>query len=144
VCNSLLGEEEHRIADIQIMFHIWYFFACALDSVLLVFHYWSAESTPCMCCNQERINVLLLFSLIVCLCRLLLQQCEELKACLRDMGRESRSTFFFLRKVTSPFFIILASSIMSLGKRRFILIVPHMLLLLISHLNHYHMQVLPH
>jgi hypothetical protein len=22
VCNSLLGEEEHRIADIQIMFHI--------------------------------------------------------------------------------------------------------------------------
>jgi hypothetical protein len=44
--------------------------------------------------------------------------------------RESRSTLCFIRKVTSPFFDILASSIMSLGKPRCILVVPHMLLLL--------------
>jgi hypothetical protein len=44
----------------------------------------------CMCCNQQRVHVFPLFSLIICLCRLLLQQCEELKTCLQDAYLEGR------------------------------------------------------
>jgi hypothetical protein len=53
---SILGEEEQCITHLQIEFHAWYFSACTLDSVFLVFCYWSAESTSCMYVLQSTMH----------------------------------------------------------------------------------------
>jgi hypothetical protein len=128
VCSSLLGEEEHCTTHIQIEFHARYFSTCTLfDSVLLVFCYWFVESTPCMCVTVN--NALMFF--FVFTDRLLVSSITAAVWSVQTMftrrlsWRESRSTFCSIQKVTSPFFDILASFVMSLGKPQFILVVPH-------------------
>jgi hypothetical protein len=114
---------------------------CFFTDLLNQHHMYVLQSTPhvcvaikntCMCCNQEHINVFPLFSLIVCLCHYYSSMFMR-----RLSWRESGSTFCFLWKVTFSSFKSLASSVMSLGKPQFILVVPHTLLLLDNSGTHY-------
>jgi hypothetical protein len=55
-----------------------------------------------MCCNQQPINVFPLFALTVCLCPLILQQCEELKPRLREAYLEGRVEIHAVSYKKSP------------------------------------------